>query len=71
LGNLNGGFHRSMIDRLKNHFIHLHCLVRLKRNLHLLVSISQALNTDTDRSVAHIAVLSFWEWVVVAVNHLV
>lgn len=63
--------HCSMIDSLKDHFIDLSCLFIFECNSHHLESISETLDTDTNRSVPDVWVSCFFNWVVVSVDDFV
>ena len=71
LGHLHGGLHCSVVDRLKDHRIDLEGFIALEDESHDLEGISETLNANTDGSVAHVRVLSLYDWVVVAVDHTV
>jgi hypothetical protein len=60
-----------MIDCLKDKRSSLDGLLVLESYLHLLKSISKALNTDTNGSVSLVGVFCLFDWVLVAVDDLV
>jgi hypothetical protein len=68
-GNLHRGLHGCVVDRLEDQSVYVCGLVILKSDLHLLVSVSEPLNTNADRAMAHVGVLGFLDWVVVPVNY--
>merc|ERR1719234_626957 len=57
------GFQSTIVDRLKDLFVKQTRLFRLKRQPHEDVSVSKALDTDSNRPVSHVAVPSLLHWV--------
>ena len=70
-GNLHWSFHSCVVDSLKDHGVHLHCLGAFERNLHNLKGISESLNTNSNGSVSHVRILGFDDGVIVPVNYTV
>merc|ERR1719180_715716 len=68
---LTRGFQGTVVDRLKDLFVKQARLFRLKRQSHKNVSVSEALDTNSNRPVSHVAVPSLLHWVEVHLNDLV
>merc|ERR1719234_1888195 len=68
---LTRGFQGTVVDRLKDLFVEQARLLRLKRQPHQNVSVSKALNTDSDRPVSHVAVPRLLNGVEVHLDDLV
>merc|ERR1719234_1807752 len=68
---LTRGFQSTVVDRLKDLFVKQACLFRLKRQPHQNVSVSKALDTDSNRPVSHVAVPCLLHRVEVDLNDLV
>lgn len=71
LGKLHGGGKSSVVDSLKDLLVELAGLGRLERHAQSKEGISKTLNTNTDRAVAHVAVASLGDGVVVDINDAV
>merc|ERR1719234_1894906 len=65
------GFQGAIVDRLKDLFVKQARLFRLKRQPHKNVSVSKALDTNSNWSVSHVAVPSLLHGVEVHLNDLV
>lgn len=60
-----------MINSFEDLVVHVESSCVFKRNAHLLESVGKSLNTNTDRSVAHVRVFSFLDGVVVPIDHTI
>lgn len=58
-----------MVDRFEDQSVYVSSLFILKGDLHLLVSVSEPLNTNADRAMSHVGILGFLNRVVVSVNY--
>merc|ERR1719234_74030 len=68
---LTRGFQGTVVDCLKDLFVQQASLLRLKRQPHKNVSVSKALDTNSDRPVSHVAVPRLLNGVEVHLNDLV
>jgi hypothetical protein len=60
-----------VVNSFENIRVQLESLGGLVRDLHYLESISKSLNSNSNRSVSHVRVSSFLNWVVVYINNSV
>ena len=60
-----------MIDGLKYEIIEFYSFWILERNFHHLQGVSKALNPNTNRAMLHVRCASFFDWIEVAVYHLI
>lgn len=68
---MDGLSHSSIVDRLKDPLIELSCFLGFKTNAHDLEDISQALHSNTNRSMSEVGSLCFLNWIEVPIDDLV